>query len=1548
MSTHIDKFSGSGTHFRDYQLDCYNKLHNAHDEGMKKCLCLMFCGTGKTRVFYTFILDFNFSIVVFPTLALVDQFIADYATNSSMNCLQFDFSFLRVSSGNDIPHGRKATTKPKEIKIFLKEDVKKLVAVTYASLGLLFDCMKELGSKADTIIYDEAHHAIGDQAQTIVFDKKSPVKFSAFFTATYRNANGITMFKVPSEDDEDYDSPSASDSSSSASASDSDSTPKSKTKSYVKSVIIDESSSEDDSVYNAETEDTSEDTEEDEDEDEEEGRVKRKEADCGPCIFRYTLQQAIDREEPVCQDFEFCVFLSRRKEFDYIIEDDDEDKVESNDKITNNLRKIAEVIVSNDCKRVIINHALSEAENETRTSVDSFATEANKKFLKDKIKLLYKEKKYKIIYNGVGANTKNRTKIINDFNKEPKAEDNEIQVISQCKLFSEGIDTKHADMTVFMDKRGATHTIIQIIGRVTRKKIGTDKKGIILLPVVVDGDAFNAAVTDEEKDKVMRDCINQEENFNPILNVMTALREDDPVYYDMCLRYPSKFSPEEIEKKINESGRKLEQSKGTLKENVEYIIGSSVDVDDSEEDIEKISKAIKRPVQVVTQSMEEGKTFENYGTEYKGEKIFLFRNEQGTYQPIENPKSDDTPMKRVSEIEKPKRKPFGNKFKVKVDGDFKIVWDISKTSDMLSGRIIASLKSKIIVVDNREKRIEEYIAFYKANQRQPSHHTKDSHERRIGQWRCTMKRTAKGFGFSVKLTDEQVEYVESVDPDFFKEQDFEAAKMQWINDYCSFYIENKRQPRPRSGLTDFERKLGQWRDQVKTSSKSIHSKRLPLTKTQRTILEDVDPDFFKDFDKSKNQRIEEYISFYRANQRQPKDNSSDKDEKRAAKWRSHMRYAECKGQTPLNVEQRAKVLDVDPLFFQYQDFDGAKNQKLEEYIAFYKENQRQPKESSSDNDEKLAAHWRSNMKRAAKLGSTLSLTKEQQTKVLNVDPDFFQDLAGVKNQKIKEYISFYRANQRQPKDSSTDESEKQIAKWRSRMKLAAKSKRDITPLNEEQITTVLSVDPFFFQYQDIDGAKNQRLEEYIAFYVENHRQPKENKSDKDENRVAQWRGDMKKAYKEIGKAIPLTEDQQTTVLAIDPDFFQDKDLAGAKNQRIDEYIAFYKANQRQPKENQSDKVENLAAQWRGRMKRAANGVKRITPLTKEQQTIVLSVDPDFFQKGRTKKSPCITPITPSTETCDSCGTEIEEDTICSCKILTQSRPGSPKLKKSKKAVNKPVEKLQIFEIYDTCESGNDIEEGSECSSCTKPKPLSVHKQVVENESSCSKEPTHKAPPPIKTLDECLAIASALTPEEKNVKIGKVIFQGQNGYRPEAKQANPDKLEANRLFASQAKNNIGDALILDSSNFITTMALVSVGYDKERIYIPQYDKDEYDLQKQEHNHVSNESLNECLSGSDDTKYTAAWFDYTCTFNGNVNCRPEEDIKLYFSRKFPDKESVFAVTFCKREKTEDAVDRVENTKKRISRIAKENGYALTVETKYEYGNMYFIMWEVLEIK
>lgn len=75
-----------------------------------------------------------------------------------------------------------------------------------------------------------------------------------------------------------------------------------------------------------------------------------------------------------------------------------------------------------------------------------------------------------------------------------------------------------------------------------------------------------------------------------------------------------------------------------------------------------------------------------------------------------------------------------------------------------------------------------------------------------------------------------------------------------------------------------------------------------------------------------------------------------------------------------------------------------------------------------------------------------------------------------------------------------------------------------------------------------------------------------------------------------------------------------KDLNCAENQRVTAYCYFYEANQRQPKNSKYvDEKERSLAIWRGHMKTADKGIGTNTPLTYEQQEIILSVDKDFFQ-----------------------------------------------------------------------------------------------------------------------------------------------------------------------------------------------------------------------------------------------------------------------------------------------------------------------------------------------
>jgi hypothetical protein len=103
----------------------------------------------------------------------------------------------------------------------------------------------------------------------------------------------------------------------------------------------------------------------------------------------------------------------------------------------------------------------------------------------------------------------------------------------------------------------------------------------------------------------------------------------------------------------------------------------------------------------------------------------------------------------------------------------------------------------------------------------------------------------------------------------------------------------------------------------------------------------------------------------------------------------------------------------------------------------------------------------------------------------------------------------------------------------------------------------------------------------------------------------------------------------------------------------------------------------------------------------------------------------------------------------------------------------------------------------------------------------------------------------------------------------------------------------------------------------------------------------------LKDSEDCQFTATWFDYQETITGNETCRPLDDIALYFGREFPANNSSFAVTFCKRnvQFSEDE-NAVEKSKELINDIAEKNGYYLTREKVFEYGNMYYIHWKVVK--
>lgn len=427
--------------FRYYQKEADDAIY---EELLinNKCIVKMFCGTGKSLLMRKCRTTQNQNLVVyvFPSLSLIDQFCNDYFDKKDKS-----FCVLKVSSESD------STTDPAQITKFLKKKSNKIICVTYQSYKTLLD---NLGSnKINVCIYDEAHHAVGETYQKLIFEQESEASVikQIFFTATPKNANGIIMY-----DRENINS-----------------------------------------------------------------------GMCGRMVYDYSYLKGMN--EDYLNPFEIRVDMYTANTNYSIYE------------------SIARAILISGNNRVLTFHA--DVNTDRDTSVNNFVNEAE--FVNAFCKVLMEEfpekeeayTTFKMIGLDASIKPEDRVTILKKFDTTP---DNEVYIISSCETIGEGIDTKKANMCVFADPKSSFVKIIQNIGRIVRRQA---KISTILIPCWVDKEKYIGCDEDKEKcDEVIRTDLNKDGNFNGILNVLSALKQEDEDLYDACLYYG-----EEDNNKINKS-----------------------------------------------------------------------------------------------------------------------------------------------------------------------------------------------------------------------------------------------------------------------------------------------------------------------------------------------------------------------------------------------------------------------------------------------------------------------------------------------------------------------------------------------------------------------------------------------------------------------------------------------------------------------------------------------------------------------------------------------------------------------------------------------------------------------------------------------------------------------------------------------------------------------------------------------------------------------------------------------------------------------------------
>ena len=627
-----------------------------------KCIVKMFCGTGKSLLMRNckIIEEKKLVVYVFPSLSLIDQFCSDYFVKIGLSCP------FKISSENE------STTDPIQIKTELKNKKNKIICVTYQSYKTLLD---NLGlTKINVCIYDEAHHAVGETYQKLIFENDmNYCEKQIFFTATPKNANGIIMY-----DNDNLDA-----------------------------------------------------------------------GMCGNLVYDYSYLKGV--VEDYLNPFEIRI--------DMYTENTNKSVYES----------IARAILVSGNNRVLTFH--SDVNTDRDTSVKKFVNDSEFKNIFEKIqKSEFPEKKgtykkFKMIALDASIKMDVRRSILEKFDTTL---DNEVIVISSCETIGEGIDTKNANMCVFVDPKSSYVKIIQNIGRIVRKLFGSNKpNSTILIPCWVDKTKYLECNGDKDKcDEVIRQDMSEGGNFNGILNVMSALKQEDEDIYDICLHYPDRYSPQEIKSNLEKQGYKILEpvGDGTLFENIEYLIEEDLDYEDyedcdnDEEMIMRIAEDHDICIEIHTDSLET--PVETYNSECEsGEIIRLYKcrdedEDEDIYCPI---------VKKCGKLKnKGSIQGLNRNQRVKLSShtnpDVKILWNIvgDFTKDICSCILDCEvvkydpMEVSIEIVERANKRVENGLNLLprsirnKENRTTPNLIQENKDSRKLGSFKQALKGTSHG------------------------------------------------------------------------------------------------------------------------------------------------------------------------------------------------------------------------------------------------------------------------------------------------------------------------------------------------------------------------------------------------------------------------------------------------------------------------------------------------------------------------------------------------------------------------------------------------------------------------------------------------------------------------------------------------------------------------------------------------------------------------------------------------------------------------------------
>ena len=1003
---------------RPYQIDALLSIFNH-----AKCLVKMFCGTGKSRIITNVIIreKRELSVVVFPSLALINQYSTDYLQNAEYAKHFKNHKKMNVSSENLKHENVESTTNELVIEKFLKLKSKKIVLVTYQSYHVLIKCLKE--KKIGLVCYDEAHHIVSPETQKLVFMSPSPFEKEVFFTATPRNENGITMF--------DREDP--------------------------------------------------------------ENNM------CGPVAYDYTYMQGL--ADKVLNQFEICVDMYTENTNASIYE------------------AIARAILSKGTNRVLTFH--SGVNGESSTDVRKFANEKLEEFQG----AFYKVQKnefpgkdgyyQKITFMSMDGETPTdvRKTYLLSLDETP---DNEVYIISSCETIGEGVDTKKANMCVFADPKASIIKIIQNIGRVVRRN-HEQPLSTILIPCFIDMNNYASAGGDRTKqDEIIREQMRSDKgDYAGILNVLSALRQEDPEIYDLCLNYPNRRAKE---KSLKEQG---------------FIIDED---DEDDEDDDEDERAIRyTPEQVHVMKEQDGKpleihtndTIERFNVvsdddededEDEEEMLRLYYDEdEDVYKVI---KPIDPSMKRDREIINPPPKKSGVKMSIHQNDELEILWGVKDELDFSKKFCTMVIESEVSFnVENWRSTLKKVCEYMDKEGKPPSQCDKNPDIEKLGNWVSNQKHNYKKNAHIMTNPDIRKEWEYTLEK--YTEYLIIDEYARWrsmLKKSCDYMDTNNKRPSDSDKNSDVK-KLAKWVGHQKENYKQKYGimSNQDIRKEWENVLEKYRDYLNKDLEEQFRSNLKLVCSYIDTYNKSPSNSDKNPDIKKLATWICNQKK---------NYSKNASIME-NPVIREEWEF---LLKKYENYLFDSKEQWRSILKQVYDymNAENKSPSQTDNNPKIKKLGAWVSTQKQNYSKNTHImkNPDIrveWEDALETYKEYLSDIVELWRLNlknicvymdveNKRPSSSDKNTEIRKLGQWICHQKKNYSKNTQIMKNPDIRLEWESVMDKYREYLSDYDEVWYSSLKEVCAYMDVENKRPSRSDKNPDIKKLASWINHQKQNF----------------------------------------------------------------------------------------------------------------------------------------------------------------------------------------------------------------------------------------------------------------------------------------------------------------------------------------------------------------------------------------------------------------------------------------------------